>query len=638
LVGQQAISTTLSHAIELKQVAHAYLFTGPRGTGKTSSARIFAKSLNCQQGPSATPCQTCDSCLNITAGNDLDVIEFDAASNNGVDQAKELVDSSQFAALRGAYKIYIIDEVHMLSTAAFNALLKTLEEPPPNVVFIFATTEAHKVLPTIVSRCQRFDFKRIATRDIEGQLAHVCQQEALNLPPDVLGFLARQAQGGLRDALSLLDQVSVLVRSQTEAVTLAQVAQFLGCVSEETLLDCLQALGGQQGASLLQQLNTLQSAGVEPLALLKGLNTLFRGLLVLATCGPQVSAELLGCAEDTLPLLQAQVPLWEPEVLPQALEQLQHLEQELKRSANPQARLEVGLLALCLRQSVASLAQLSQRLEALEAQVAKGTPTAAPSSPTPKPLPRQAAAPPVANATPAFPPAAYGPSLPPSLGEVAVAPPPMPAPAAAPATNNSPAAAMASTPNSMGLMPLYQQMVEAIRSPSAKALFQQHGQLMSVEGTRVIAGVRSPALLAMLQKPDKQVHLQKAAEAVLGQACHLTLQVMEEGSLPATEPVLPPPPTLPPAAPPSSAATTPLPNPLPTPLPAALPASPLSEVASAPLVGFEAVEPLPVPETLPPPAAAPPPNEAPAPEGDPAWEQATQQAQRLLQAKPITTL
>jgi DNA polymerase III subunit gamma/tau len=228
LVGQDAIATTLGNALRSGRIAPAYLFAGPRGTGKTSSARILAKSLNCLQesAPTPHPCGTCESCRAIAHSTALDVIEIDAASNTGVDNIRELIERAQFAPVQGRHKVYIIDECHMLSTAAFNALLKTLEEPPPQVVFVLATTDPQRVLPTIISRCQRFDFRRIPLAAMVAHLHTIAVQEAIDITEEALHLVAQLAQGGLRDAESLLDQLSLLSGS----ITLERVWDLVGAV------------------------------------------------------------------------------------------------------------------------------------------------------------------------------------------------------------------------------------------------------------------------------------------------------------------------------------------------------------------------------------------------------------------------
>ena len=232
LVGQEHVTRTLKNAVEQNRLAHAYLFVGPRGIGKTSVARILAKALNCIHGPTITPCGVCDSCREITGGNSLDVLEIDGASNNGVEQVRELRDNVRYAPAKGKYKIYIIDEVHMLTSQAFNALLKTLEEPPEHVKFIFATTEPQKVLPTILSRCQRFDLHRIPARLIAQHLQLIAQKEKVKLDPAAAWAIARGAEGGMRDAESMLDQ---LVAFCGETIAESDVLNVFGFTSEQTV-------------------------------------------------------------------------------------------------------------------------------------------------------------------------------------------------------------------------------------------------------------------------------------------------------------------------------------------------------------------------------------------------------------------
>ncbi|MGA8892414.1 MAG: DNA polymerase III subunit gamma/tau, partial [Anaeromyxobacteraceae bacterium] len=205
--GQEHVVRTLSNALARGRLAHAFLFTGPRGVGKTTAARLVAKAVNCEKGPTATPCGTCAACVEITEGRSVDVIEIDAASNNGVDNVRDIVEGVKYRPARDPYKVFVVDEVHMLSTGAFNALLKTLEEPPPHVLFVLATTDVHKVPETIVSRCQRFDFRRLDLRQIADQLGKVAAAEGMSLSPASLALVARAAEGGMRDALSLLDRV-----------------------------------------------------------------------------------------------------------------------------------------------------------------------------------------------------------------------------------------------------------------------------------------------------------------------------------------------------------------------------------------------------------------------------------------------
>ncbi|HEQ3330974.1 TPA: DNA polymerase III subunit gamma/tau, partial [Streptococcus pyogenes] len=259
MVGQSVISTTLKQAVESGKISHAYLFSGPRGTGKTSAAKIFAKAMNCPNQVDGEPCNQCDICRDITNGSLEDVIEIDAASNNGVDEIRDIRDKSTYAPSRATYKVYIIDEVHMLSTGAFNALLKTLEEPTENVVFILATTELHKIPATILSRVQRFEFKAIKQKAIREHLAWVLDKEGIAYEVDALNLIARRAEGGMRDALSILDQALSL--SPDNQVTIAIAEEITGSISMLALGDYVRYVSQEQATQALAALETIYDSG-----------------------------------------------------------------------------------------------------------------------------------------------------------------------------------------------------------------------------------------------------------------------------------------------------------------------------------------------------------------------------------------
>lgn len=300
MVGQSVISTTLKQAVELGKISHAYLFSGPRGTGKTSAAKIFAKAMNCPNQVNGEPCNQCDICRDITNGSLEDVIEIDAASNNGVDEIRDIRDKSTYAPSRATYKVYIIDEVHMLSTGAFNALLKTLEEPTENVVFILATTELHKIPATILSRVQRFEFKAIKQRAIREHLASILDKEGLTYEVDALNLIARRAEGGMRDALSILDQALSL--SPDDQVTMAIAEEITGSISMVALDDYVQHLMENQATQALQALETIYDSGKSMSRFATDLLTYLRDLLVVKAGGDNQRQSALFDTNLSLPM------------------------------------------------------------------------------------------------------------------------------------------------------------------------------------------------------------------------------------------------------------------------------------------------------------------------------------------------
>lgn len=363
LVGQKAVKTTLKNALASGKIAHAYLFSGPRGTGKTSMARILAKALNCEQGPTAEPCGQCGNCQRIVQGTSLDVIEIDAASNTSVDNIRDLREQVAFTPAESRYKVYIIDEVHMLSTGAFNALLKTLEEPPAHAIFILATTDPQKVPATIQSRCQRFEFRRVTVDEIAEHLSMVAAGSGIEADADALRLIAIQADGGMRDALSLLDQCGVMAKR----VTVATVREVLGIVGREALHELTGAIGRRQLPQALATLNLLLEQGKDVKQVLTELIEYLRAL-VLYLAVPDYEEIYL---TDTKEALAELAPLFGRDRLLAAEERLHSAIQELRGSMRPRITAELCLLDLC-RVEGSTLAALSARIEQLERQLAGG--------------------------------------------------------------------------------------------------------------------------------------------------------------------------------------------------------------------------------------------------------------------------
>ncbi|NCQ02982.1 MAG: DNA polymerase III subunit gamma/tau [Cyanobacteria bacterium] len=342
LAGQEAIAQTLINAIKTEKIVPAYLFCGPRGTGKTSSARILAKSLNCLQGdrPTDEPCGVCEACRSITNGSALDVIEIDAASNTGVDNIREIIEKAQFAPVQFRYKVYVIDECHMLSTAAFNALLKTLEEPPSRVIFVLATTDPQRVLPTIISRCQRFDYRRIPLEAMVTHLKDITIKENIDITAEALSLIAQLSNGGMRDAQSLLDQLSLL----SDTITPIKVWDLVGAVSEQDLLELILAIATDSPETIITQCRKLLDRGREPLIVLQNLANFYLSLLIAKTA-PQRN-DLVAVTADTWSNLIKEAQNWQLSNILQGQKKLKDSEVQIRNTTQPRLWLEITLLGL----------------------------------------------------------------------------------------------------------------------------------------------------------------------------------------------------------------------------------------------------------------------------------------------------
>jgi DNA polymerase-3 subunit gamma/tau len=393
VVGQTHVTQTLTNAIRHQRVAHAILFSGPRGTGKTTVARILAKAMNCVQGATSDPCNACRSCIEITASSAADVFEIDGASNNSVDQVRELRENVKYMPAYSPHKIYIIDEVHMLSTAAFNALLKTLEEPPPHVIFLFATTEAHKIPITILSRCQRYDFRRVGFEQIVAHMISLCQKENVVLPAESLATIAREASGSLRDALSLLDQVMTCSDGNQ---THEQVLEILGTVDRRLLLNLADVLLQGDTCRVLESIDAVFQRGQDLKKFYQELITHVRNLLVI---------KLSDHAERLVDLPQAEVAHLRTSVenlssaaLNHVLDALFRDEAAIRLSMQPRLALETSLIRICELKPALPIDALIQKVDQLrnqliesggnipvvpagESAIVPGSPAAAPSAP-----------------------------------------------------------------------------------------------------------------------------------------------------------------------------------------------------------------------------------------------------------------
>jgi DNA polymerase III subunit gamma/tau len=504
LVGQEAIATTLTNALRLEKIAPAYLFTGPRGTGKTSSARILAKSLNCMasQVPTAQPCGKCEVCSSIALGAALDIIEIDAASNTGVDNIREIIERAQYAPVQCRYKVYIIDECHMLTTSAFNSLLKTLEEPPAHVIFVLATTDPQRVLPTIISRCQRFDYRRIPVAAMVKHLTEIARIEQIEIAPASVTLIAQIAQGGLRDAESLLDKLSLL----DGEITPDRVYDAIGSVPEQDLLDILNAIATADPESLLDRTRNILERGKEPLTVLQNLAGCYRDLTIAKTA-PQ-RPDLVALTTETWAELGKIAQNWELSWILAGQKHLKDSEIQLKHTAQPQLWLEIAILGL-----------LSVN-----------------SQPSPVPMPS---------------------SLPPptSIAPQQISPSPI-SPERATTSTLPPTAVTAPKPaiGTEDLNSTWEQVLQQLL-PASRDLFRPFGKLLSVTEQQAIVAMKSSTMQTIAT--GKVPELSKVFSQMFGRAIAVKLDVMGK-SQPQPSAAPPPRPTQPEPMPIVEPVSTPL--------------------------------------------------------------------------------
>ncbi len=494
LVGQEAVAQALTNALQSGRVAHAYLFTGARGVGKTSAARILAKALNCVNGPTTTPCDQCDICRAIAAGEDMDVLEIDGASNRGIDEVREVRQNVQYRPGRARYKIYIIDEVHMLTTPAFNALLKTLEEPPPHVKFIFATTEPNKIPVTILSRCQRFDFGGISPPRIVERLRQIVAAEGMQADDDALQLVARRAGGSMRDAQSLLDQ---LLAFGGERLTVATIHQLLGTAGEEHVAALAAAVLQRDAKTALERLAELVNQGQQPAELLDQLIEYWRDLMIVCCAG--AAGQDLSVSGAQLAAVQEQANQRDLDTILAGLDLLVAAKNRLRNTSHARVLLEASLVRLARLDDLVPLAQLAEWVSR------EGTPPA---------RSQGSAAPGAARVVKPFaaPPAAAG------SEKKKLAP-----------GDETPAAATGLTLTEESLPAIWQQVITEAGFALAAELRRVHSVAISGPNTlvmRVSERYNTPGLAAA--DPARLARIEAIVSGVVGQPCRMQLETVAD--------------------------------------------------------------------------------------------------------------
>ena len=489
VVGQKGVTDTLRNQLETGKLSHAYLFTGTRGTGKTSCAKILAKAVNCENLQDGNPCNVCPACRAIDAGSCTDVLEIDAASNNGVDSVRVLRDDAIYTPAEVRMRVYIIDEVHMLSTAAFNALLKIIEEPPEHLLFILATTELHKVPATILSRCQRFSFRRLLPEDIAARLNYIAYQEGIEVEPEAIKLLARLADGALRDGVSLLDQCA---SAGGGAITSESVCKALGLAGEKRTAELMQAIADKNASAALALFGGLYAEGMDAGALLDEMSALCRDLLVLQTAPKSGLAMLSGIATEKQAMeLRGK---FAPGELLRMLNLLQETRRGFTKNADTRIAMELCLMQLCEPKLTLDLQTISARLSKLEQQLASGAL-----------VPKQAAAKPADADDEERPP------FPDDADDPFAGAPVMAAPEDAPnAEQEKPA-------EPVGFWPELARQVQAELNVRERGFFNPDGPMQAVlQGDTLLLAAESEFVLGMVKKPAIEQLVRDKAAAVLG--------------------------------------------------------------------------------------------------------------------------
>jgi DNA polymerase-3 subunit gamma/tau len=542
VIGQPHVVQTLVNSIATKRIAQAYLFSGTRGVGKTTVARILAKALNCEQGPTGTPCGTCSNCLEIAQGTSVDVMEIDGASNTSVDDVREIRENVKFAAFRGKYRVYIIDEVHMLSNSAFNALLKTLEEPPPHVVFIFATTEIHKIPATILSRCQHYNFRRIARTEIVERLRHVVDQDKIVIEERSLMALARASEGSMRDGLSLLDQA---VAFGGKTIVHADLEALLGAVPQELVRAMIQAITTQESAAALRVLAQLLDQGHDLRAYCAEVVEYLRNMLVVSVVTvPQEWQGLIEASTEDLAQMAADARSFSPELLQELLSIFTQAEDSLRFSAHPRFVLETAAVRATrlLRRSDEKPPQAVQPAQATRPPQSAPTRSGQPVSPSrsadpgpsspPRPLQSTAAAPtapiPSKSSVVGSTEASRGLSTNPpngrsfvdTVGEVKA---------------SIPVASSSIEDRPVGVTLNWEQVQEEVAGASSRiAAFLERGRCVGVEGHVVTVGFAKQEMAArgMIENPENMAVITSICERLSGKTVRLRIVELTEADPP----------------------------------------------------------------------------------------------------------